>query len=50
MRGVNALETSRRSRVCTGGSTSSMPALITRQNGSWKSGSVGLPNSSGVAT
>ena len=35
LRGVNALETSRRSRVWSGGSTSSMPLRMSRQNGSW---------------
>ena len=50
IRGVNALDTSRRSRVWTGGSTSSIPARTTRQNGSWNSGSGCRPNSSCVAT
>ncbi len=42
-RGVNAFETSRRTRVWFGGSMSRIPALIRSQNGACHSGGGGWP-------
>ncbi len=50
IRGVNALATSRRSRVWSGGSRSSMPLRIRCQNGARYAGSSGRPISAWLAT
>ena len=48
-RGVNAFETSRRTRVWSGGSMSRMPALMRSQNGACHGGGSGCPISACVA-
>ena len=50
IRGVNAFETSARTRVWSGGSMSRMPLRIRCQNGPCQSGSSGRPISACVAT
>jgi hypothetical protein len=49
IRGVNAFETSLRTRVWSGGSMSRMPLRISHQKGACHSGSSGLPFSACVA-